>query len=163
MPVTATSYEAQVSAAVTTMLAACAAWTGGRAQIAEDWGDQDGRSVDGGIIDQTKTWLITRTPGVDETSVAAWTVVHSGLVEVIISFRPERTDQPAEAVRRAKNLAGALADQMRAQLGNAGCLLYATFQVGETTVTDPGAAGNDDGDRPREIETNLTIRWSEVP
>jgi hypothetical protein len=163
MPVTATSYEAQVSAAIVTMLAACASWTGGRSQIAEDWGDQDGRGVDGGTIDQTKTWAITRTQGVQETTVAAWTVVRSGPAEVVICSRPAATDKPAEAVRRSKNLAGELVDQMRAQLGLPGCLLHATFDVGESAVTDPGSAGNDDGDRPRELETTITIRWSEIP
>jgi hypothetical protein len=163
MPVTASSYEAQVSAAIITMTAACASWTFGIGQLAEDWGDQDGRNAGGGVIDQTKTWGITRSQGMDETTVAAWTVVRSGTVDLVIAFKPQATDMPAEAVRRAKNLAGELVDQMRAQLGNPGCLLYATFIVGETVVTDPGSAGNDDGDRPRELETTITIRWSEIP
>lgn len=163
MPLAATSYEALISAVVIGMLADCASWTFGRGQIAEDWGGQDGRSVDGSAIDQTKTWAITRSQGVNETSVAAWTVVRDGLVELVIAFKPQATDMPAEAVRRAKNLVGALVDEMRAQLGLPGCLLYATFTIGETVVTDPGSAGNDDGDRPRELETTITIRWSEIP
>ena len=163
MTVTADSYDAKLSAAIVTMVGACAAWTWTANQIAEDWGGQDKLNAAGTALNLAQTWALVRLGPTEEETVAAWTTVRRGTAEVILAVRSDAADKPAEAIRRARNLAGLLADQLRAQLGGAGKLLYATFHVSEVFVTQPGASGNSDSTLPRELEVTLTIRWSEIP
>lgn len=163
MTVTADSYDAKVSAAYVTMLAACASWTGTATQIGEDWGGQDKLNAAGTALNLALTWALVRLGPTEDQTVAAWTTIRRGTADIIIAVRSDAADKPADAVRRARNLGGKLCDEMRAQLGGAGKLLYATFSLGEVFITPPGASGNSDSTLPRELEVTITSRWSEIP
>lgn len=172
MSYAATELEALYSAAIVAMACACPAWqaaVGGtvdtaRAQVSEDWGGADSLNVDGTPIDQAKSWLIVRTEGVQQTPIAHQTVVHNGTAKIILRVRAVEDDLPAATVRRAKDLANALCRELRAQLGESGKLLYATFEPEATGLLEIGSAGTTtDASQLRELETTINIRWSELP
>ena len=110
-----------------------------------------------------KAWLIVRTRGVSETPIAYQTVARSGTAVLVLHSRADATDLEPDVLRRGKVLAGAIVRELRAQLGTAGALLYATFELGETSLLEIGSAGDADPTQPREIETEITITWSELP
>lgn len=163
MTVSPTAYESHVSAAVVSMLDACASWPHGRGQIAEDWGDAEALSVDGLEMDLNSTWAVVRSKGLIPQLIALQTYAYTGEVEVVLHSRADRADRPAEAVRRARNLAGDLAAELSAQLGTPGALVAAEIAVGETVVVDQADAANTDPDQPRELESTLTVRWRDLP
>lgn len=168
MSVPATGLEALYSAAAVDMLAACTAWwvptgaadaTEARAFIVEDWaGNTEGalRAVDGQELDTKHAWAAVRSQGMRPRTVAAWTVVHEGDILFALHLPPTDGDDPASALRRLRNLSSAIVEEMRAQIGTAGKPLWAEFEFGPSTVTAVTSQGGN------EVETTITMRWSET-
>lgn len=105
----------------------------------------------------TAAWSIVKLGQVRSEQVAADTIVRSGDATIYISLPFVAGDTTAETIRRARNLAGTVADQMRAQLGGTGKLAFATFDP-QTPIlaAEVGAA---DGN----TETAIDVAWRETP
>jgi hypothetical protein len=179
MPYTPTGYEAAVATATLEMACAVAAWQAATAtpdeaasvatakgQTVLDWGGPEDLNCLGGRCDLSRSWLIVRSQGMREDALAWYTVARSGIVLLVLHTRAAPDDTPLEGISRARDLAGAIADGMRAQLGQPGKLRHALFDIGETTRLAQSSAGNTDTDAPSaadELETLITCTWSEVP
>lgn len=149
MPVTSTSYEAQVSAALVAMLAGSATFralvgaadsTAARAFIVEDFGGEELRAVDGSTINTAGSWATVRLLKTRRVERALYTFGHEGDALVAIHCAAVANDTPAEAMRRARNAQGTIAADMTALLGTVGALLFALFDPDEVILTSATGA-----------------------
>lgn len=157
MTVTSTSYDAKVSAAVCDMLDACATW--GTGSIVEDWGGLEAPFKDraGASVDTSATWAIVKLGPIESEQVAADTIIRRGTATIYISQPIVAGDTSAETLRRARNLLGSLCDELRAQLGASGKLMYADFNSQTPLLTsETGAAASN-------VEMAIEIAWRETP
>lgn len=168
MPVTADSYEAKVMERAVFMLCSCASFrsalalynnvviadaTAAKAYVIESWGGDGKRHRN-----QTK---VIFADGVERVLPACYAIIDLGedgvLVEEIgvasddYSWRVGLTawaprllagETPPEAIRRARNLQGAIRSEYRAQFGSANCLALVR-SVSSPAVLPPPAEGAD--------------------
>lgn len=166
MPVTADSYDARVSAAVVTMLAASATFqalvaaanaAAARPFIIEDDSGRELKGVDGAAIDLTKAFAVVRLGPVQSELRAANTWGRSGDGEILLFVPVVTGDTPAEQFRRARNAQGLIRADIEAQFGTAGALTAGTFVSERIELGDETTAN-----RLRLIAP-LTLSWRDCP
>lgn len=172
MPVAPISYEAQVSAALVAMIAASASWqaacgvataTLARACIIEDDAGlrRASLNVDGTALDTARIWAAVRV-GTAKTTLRAWqTYGRSGEAQILIVAPKIPGDTPADAERRARNLAGAIRDDINAQWGQV-VGGTPTPAAGDCDVAAPVLA-DDTGPLAGSILIHLDISWRDIP
>lgn len=156
MTVTADYFDSKLSKAICDMLAACASWSG---SIVEDWGGLEAPFKDraGADVVTTARWAIVRVGSIESQQIAADTIARSGSATILISEPLTAGDSPAESMRRARNLTGTLCDELRAQLGGAGALMWADFSPQPPTLGAEMGAGENN------TETAIEVAWREIP
>ena len=174
MTVPATSYEAQVSAALIAMLAASATFqaacgvstvAAARQRLVED---DAGRKrspgpthVDGGPLDLTRLWAAVRV-GMSKTTLRAWqTYGRSGDAQILIVQPRVPAETATDADRRARNLAGVIRDEFNALWGQV-VSGTPTPAAGDVEVAAPVIADETDI-LAGSILIHLDISWRDIP
>ncbi len=166
MTVLPTSYEANVSAALVQALADAATFqatasaanaTMAKAAIVEDDAGDSLKAVDGSNLDITRFWGLVRMGPTNRVDRAARTWGYEGTATIALIFWPDATDTPSEAIRRARNVGGAIASELQAQIGGAARLCYATFEIGEIAVCDE--VGPEQG----ALIIPIAVTWRDLP
>lgn len=166
MHVTADSYDARVSAAAVTMLAASATFrtlvaaadaAAAQAFIIEDDSGRELRAVNNAAIDLTKAFAVVRLGPVQSELRAVNTWGRSGDGEILLFIPVVTADTPAEQFRRARNAQGLIRADIEAQFGTAGALTAGTFTTERIELGDETTAN-----RLRLIAP-LTFSWRDCP
>lgn len=166
MTVSATSYESQVSAALVSMLAACAAFTGAggsRANIAEDDGGlaRAPKNADGGTLVLSSVWAVVRVMKCVSRLRAFDSYSHEGDAQILVVIPRNINEVHTDWMRRARNIAGGCRDQMNALWGTT-ISAVPTPAAGEITVTDPIVA-DDTSALSGSCFIHLEIAWRDIP
>ena len=172
MPVTPTSYEAQVSTALVNMLAATAAFqlatgaadaTAARAFIVEDDAGlaREGKCVDGSALDLTKCWAAVRVTECRTVDRAADTYGHEGDAQILLVVPPLANETKTEYLRRGRNLGGGVRDQLTAQFGQT--VNGAPTPLGATITTPPPVISDETGPLQGQLLIPLDISYRDIP
>jgi len=164
--VPSTSYESSVSTALVTMLTGSAAFralvgaanaAAARAFVAEDWAGEEWLAVDDSVINPALPWATVRLLETRRPERAAGTYGYEGDAMIGIHRPPVAADTAADGMRRARNDGGVIGAEMTAQLGSAGCLLFANIAPGQIILA--AATGAERGNH----FIPITIAWRDIP
>lgn len=155
MPVSATSYDAQVSAALVNLVAASATFQGAcgvataalaRSFIVEDDGElaRAAKCVDGTALDISKVWIAIRGGTVRPVFRALATYGHEGDATGLLVVPKLANETNAEWLRRARNYAGGIRDDISALWGQtvngAPTMPYGLIEPDAPLIADPTSA-----------------------
>ena len=166
MTVTATSYEAQVSAALVAMLAASSTFTtagGSRSLIAEDDGGlaRAPKNCDGGTLVITGLWAVVRVTECVTALRALGTYGHEGKAQVLIVLPRNASESHTDWIRRARNMGGGVRDDMNAMWGTV-VATVPTPASAEITTSEPMVA-DDTSALAGSCFVHLEISWKDIP
>lgn len=166
MAVTATSYEAQVSAALIAMLATSAAFTaagGASANIAEDDGGlaHDPKNHAGGALDLSDVWAVVRVMKCTTRLRAFDSYGHEGDAQILIVVPRGTSESHTDWMRRTRNISGGVRDDMNAMWGTV-IGSVPTPAAGDVTATDPIAADATSA-LAGSCFIHLEIAWRDIP
>jgi hypothetical protein len=166
LPITATSYESQVSAALVSMLATAASFTAGggsRALIAEDDGGhiRDPKNADGNSLVMSGIWAVVRVNKCRSFLRALNTYGHDGDAQILIVIPRNVSESVTDGMRRARNIGGGIRDDMNAMWGTV-ISSVPTPASGEINVTECVLA-DDTGPLAGKFFIHLEIAWSDIP
>jgi hypothetical protein len=172
MSVSPTSYDAAVSAALVAMVAACPsviAWLGSTAPrdviIEDDGGIAQGTApeddagpvcaVSGASLNPLGPLIKVRCGEVTRIERGHGTWGHEGDATIAISIPPVENDSPSDAIRRGRNLAGAIADELCAQCGQATTLAWIAPKVAAPTHGEDHLVHH--------VIIVITLDWKDLP
>jgi hypothetical protein len=172
MPIAATSYEAQVSAAMLNMLAASATFqtlTGAasaaaaRAFLIEDDGGQitQGKACDGTALNAGVTYFVVRTGPLRRVDRAFNTYGAEGEVGILGVLARIGNESDTDALRRARNAQGGIRADLEAMFGTivngAAALVAGRFDGPPPEITDTT------GPLRGRIYLFLDLAWRDIP
>lgn len=166
MPVTPTSYEAQVSAGLVAMLAASATFTGaggGRAAIVEDDGGnyRAPKNCDGGTLNTAALWAAVRIEKCG-TTLRAWnTYAHAGEAQILVVVPRATNESSGDLIARGRNLGGGIRDDMNALWG---AIVSSTPAPASGDIEVAGVViADDSGPLAGSAFIHLTISFRDIP